>query len=57
MAAVARHRSTSEPAIPLYCSSYGRTRMRMSTLSYEKGKDKIAYWVSTCGYEEVILWV
>lgn len=48
-----RGRSVSEPSLKVYCGNYLRDRSRKTDLDYEKGKDKIAHWIGSWGYEEV----
>lgn len=47
-----RRRTQSESA--LYCSSHARCRSRASTLVYERGKDKLAFWVGSCDSDTVM---
>lgn len=48
-----RERSVSEPSLKVYCGNYLRDRRRETDLDYEKGRDKLAHWIGSWGYEEV----
>lgn len=48
-----RSRSVSEPSLQVSCGSLLGDRRRASNLVYEKGRDKIAHWIGSWGYEEV----
>ena len=48
-----RERSLSEPSRNVYCGNYFRDRSRKTDLDYERGKDRLAHWIGSWGYEEV----
>lgn len=50
---LSRARSVSEPSLQVSCGNFLGDRSRRSNLVYEKGRDKIAHWIGSWGYEEV----
>ena len=48
-----RGRSVSAPSLRVSCSSYSRERSRLTDLTYERGKDNLAHWISAWNFDEV----